>query len=379
MKLKLLTRTWVFSLIALTIASATAPSALGQEEGEPKVVDEVIAQVNNDVITLSMLRREMKERVEDLKQRGQAEQQASDEVERKRPEIIADLINEQLLLQKGKDSSQISEQVEQEVNKRLLDIGKQQGITTIEALDQAMRDSKIDPAAFRQRMRTEMMKGMILNREVDAKIYFGFSGDEVEKYFEAHRDKFRQQEDITLSEIFLSKAGKNEPEVRAKAAELVAKARGGADFAQLAITHSEREGAAQSKGKLGRILVSDISRTDVAAALKNLKAGGVTDPVPLDEGFLILRVDERTAPGDAAFNENQVREAMAMERAGGERQKYLGGLRQDAFVKINENYRKMVEPLLDVKPEKAPGQPAAPAEKSSGTEKKSDPSDKRQP
>ena len=241
-----------------------------------------------------------------------------------------------------------------------------------------MRESKIDPAAFRQRMRTEMMKGMVLNREVDAKIYFGFSGDEVKKYYEANRDKFRPQEDVTLSEIFLSKAGKNEQDVRAKAAELVSKARGGGDFAQLAVTHSEREGA-ESKGKLGRFLVADISRTDVAAALKNLKAGGVTDPIPLDEGFLILRVDERTAPGAAAFNENQVREAMAMERAGGERQKYLRGLRQDAYVQINKDYRETVEPLLDVKPEKAPSQPAAPAEKSSGTEKKSDTSGKRQP
>lgn len=378
-RLKFLIRALVFSVVVLMLASSTASSVLAQEEGEPKVIDEVIAQVNNDVITLSMLKREMKERTEDLKQRGEPEQQASEKVERQRPEIIAELINEQLLLQKGKDNSQISEQVEQEVNKRLLEIGKQQGITTIEALDQAMRDNKIDPAAFRQRMRTEMMKGMVLNREVDAKIFFSLSTDEVKKHYEANRDKFRPQESITLSEIFLSKAGKSEQDVRAKASDIVARARGGADFAELAVTNSEREGAAQSKGKLGRFLASDISREDVAAAIKNLKAGAVTDPIPIDEGFLILRVDERTAPGAGSFNENQVREAIAMERAGGERKKYLQSLLEDAFVKINDEYRPAVEPLLERKPEKAPGKSATPAEKKTGAEKKSDTNTKQQP
>ncbi len=380
MKLRFVIRASIFSIVALILVAFAAPLALAQEEGEPKVIDEVIAQVNIDVITLSMLKREMRERIDDLKQLGKTEQQANEEVERQRPEIIASLINEQLLIQKGKDTPRIPEDVEQEVNKRLIEIGKQQGITTIEALDQAMRDNKIDPAAFRQRLRTEMMKGMVLNREVDAKIFFGLSTAEVKKYYEANRDKFRPQESLTLSEIFLSKAGKNEQDVLAKASDIVARARGGADFAQLATTNSERDGAAQSKGKLGTFLATDISRADVAAAIKNLKAGGVTDPIPVDEGFLILRVDERTAPGAAAFNEIQVREAMAMERAGDERQKYLRNLRKDAYVQINDGYRAAVEPLLEIKPDKAtPGKISTPAGKNPGAEKKSDTNGKQQP
>ena len=48
------------------------------QEGELQVVDEVIAQINDDVITLSMLKRETKERIEALKQSGMSEQQATD-------------------------------------------------------------------------------------------------------------------------------------------------------------------------------------------------------------------------------------------------------------------------------------------------------------
>jgi hypothetical protein len=70
--------------ISLTIASifvfaivALVPSATFAQEGELQVVDEVIAQINDDVITLSMLKRESKERIEALRQSGMSEQEAT--------------------------------------------------------------------------------------------------------------------------------------------------------------------------------------------------------------------------------------------------------------------------------------------------------------
>ncbi len=89
------------------------------QEGEMQVVDEVIAQVNDDVITLSMLKRETKERIEALKQSGMTEQQAMDEVSKRQNELIATLINEKLLLQRGKELD-LANEVEAEVNRRML-------------------------------------------------------------------------------------------------------------------------------------------------------------------------------------------------------------------------------------------------------------------
>jgi hypothetical protein len=88
------------------------------QEGEMTVVDEVIVQVNDDVITLSMLKRETRERIEALKQRGMTEQQATEEVAKTQAELIATLINEQLLLQRGKELDMASE-IEGEVNRRM--------------------------------------------------------------------------------------------------------------------------------------------------------------------------------------------------------------------------------------------------------------------
>ena len=83
---------------------ALAPSSTFAQEGELQVVDEVIAQINDDVITLSMLKREIKERIDTMKQQGMTEQQASEEVIKRQPHLIATLINEALLLQKARNS-----------------------------------------------------------------------------------------------------------------------------------------------------------------------------------------------------------------------------------------------------------------------------------
>ena len=350
MKIKFLRPAWA-ALIAMLLLPQALPAAFGQE-GEPLIVDEVIAQINNDVITLSMLKRELKEALEARKQQGMSEQRATEEINRIRPEIIASLINEQLLLQKGKEL-EFSDEVEAEVNRRMLDVAKEQGIKTIADLDEALRQSGLDPAGIRQTLRTEIMKQMVLSREVDAKIFYGLTNDELQKYFNANRDKFRRPESVTLSEIFLSLAGKNEADVRAKATQLVAQARGGADFAALAAANSEREQngvrvATQTKGKVGTFQVPDL-RPDIAAAIKDVKAGGVSDPIHTNEGYQILRVDERTPGSDTpTFNENRVREAITAERSIKERTAYLESLRKDAYIKINNDYRATVEPLLNM-------------------------------
>ena len=330
----------------------TLPTVAMAQEGELQVVDEVIAQVNEDIITLSMLKRETKERIEALKQSGTPEQKAVEEVTRKQSELIATLINEQLLLQKGKEL-ELANEVEAEVNRRMLDVAKEQGITTIEKLDAAMRESGVDPVATKQTLRTELMKQAVIQQEVDRRIFFSLTLDELKKYFEAHQDKFRKPENVTLSEIYLSFAGKNEADVKARAQELVAQLRAGADFGTVAAANSEREFngkriAPENKGKVGTFEVPNL-REDIANAVKNVKVGGISDPLRTSEGYQILRVDERTAAGTTAtFNENQVREAITIERSPKEREAYMQNLRNDAYVKVSDNYRDSVMPLLKI-------------------------------
>ena len=339
------------ALLALALFTFNVRNVVAQE-GEMTVVDEVIVQVNDEVITLSMLKRETKERIEALKQSGMTEQQATEEANKKQAELIATLINERLLLQRGKELDMASE-IEGEVNRRMAQIAQEQGIPTIEKLIEAMRQSGLNYEEIRRTMRAEMTKQAVLQQEVDRKVYLGFTAKEVKDYFDAHPDKFRKPESIKLSEIWLSAAGKDEAAVKARALELVNQIRAGADFGALAAANSEREKNGQrtaptDKGYVGEFDVPNL-RDDLVAALKKVQVGGVSDPIKAGDGFQIIRVDARTPAGTTpTFNDNRVREAMLGERQAKEREAYLQNLRNEAFIKIAEAHRASVEPLLKI-------------------------------
>src|ERR1041385_5113999 len=345
MKLKL-------PIIALLFAAIcfVSPSIGRAQEGEPVVVDEVIAQVNDGIVTLSQLKREMRERVETMKQNGMTEQQATAEVEKRKAELIAILVNEQLLLQKGKELD-LTQRVEDEVNKRMLQVAKENGINSMDKLCEAMKQTGISCEDTRATMRTEIMKQAVMEGEVDSKIFYGFTPDELHKYFDAHKDKFVKPEMVELSEIFLALAGKSETDVKARAAELVKQARGGADFCTLAAAYSERSAPPGEKPcKVGEFAIPEL-RPDIAGAIKGVASGGVSEPLKSDEGYQILRVDARTAGSNAAtFNENAVRIAMTGEQSPKAREDYLQNLRKEAYVNVSANYKDAVLPLLKIVP-----------------------------
>ena len=339
------------ALAALVLAAASAAPARAQEDAPVTVLDEPVAQVDNYVIMLSQLKREYAEFREVLMKGSQGRQpltaeQAEAEIQKRQPEIILNLINEALLVQKGKDMPRMTEEVEAEVNREVLRVAKQSDIPTLELLEEAMRREGVSLSDIKETLRRQFMRQAVLQREVDAKIYYGLTDKELRDYYNAHRDRFVS---VTLSELFLSLAGRTEAEVKAKAADLAARARSGASFEELVERNSEHEPTKKFKGVLAEpdgkprwFMVSELSET-ISGAIKNLKAGGVSDPVKTDEGYMVLRVNER----DDAFKENFVRGVMTQERAEKERDKYLRTLRKEAYIKPAENYKALIQPALE--------------------------------
>ncbi|MDT5159269.1 MAG: peptidyl-prolyl cis-trans isomerase SurA [Acidobacteriota bacterium] len=351
-----------FVFAALLLAVFCVAPARAQEEAPPVVLDEPVVQVDNDVIMLSQLKRENNEfRDVLIKQRGLTPEQAAVEIEKKQPEIIFNLINEALLVQKGKDIPRLSEDVEAEVNREVLRVAKQSNIQTIEQLEEAMKQEGLSLSDIKETLRRQFMRQAVLQREVDAKIYYGLTDTELRKYYDANRAKFAS---VTVSEIFLSLAGRSEEEVKAKAADLAARARTGTDFAELVEKNSEHEQTKKTKGVLvdsdGKprwFLVSDLSPA-IAGVVQNLKAGGISDPIKADEGYMIIRVNER----DDSFKENFVRGVITTERSDAAHEDYLKTLRKEAYIKPADNYKAVVQPLIDKDKQQTASTPqAAPA------------------
>ena len=318
------------------------------QESDLKVVDEVVAQVNDGVITLSRVRREMNIVIEAMVVSGKTREEATAEVQAKQGEIIANIIEEELLLQRGKEIG-VDGDVETTINQRFLDIMREQNLKTLDALYKEMEKQGLDPQEVRENWRKQYTQEFVIQREVSGKTYWGWSGKEIKAYYEKNKEKFYKPEVVTLSEIFLSFAGRDEAAVRDKAKQLVAEVRNGGDFPKIASENSDRPDARETKGSVGSISLPDLKKvcekciTPVTAT----KVGGVSDPIETDVGIHIFRVDDRKAAStEAVFDESEVRRTMTMEVVAQKRKEYMVTLRGESYIKINDTYRPLVSPYL---------------------------------
>ncbi len=351
-------------LLLLTFVFAAAFAASAQET-EERVVDEVVAQVNDGVITLSRINREAKEIVDGEVQNGKNRSDAQKMVDEKRGELIANLINEELLIQKAKELG-IDSDAEASVNERFLQMMKQYNFKNLDQLHKEMEKQGVDPASIREVWRKQAIKDLVIQREVQQKEYWKPSGKELRDYFDKHKDRFTKPETVSFSEIFLGFAGRDENTVREKAKQIVAQVRGGADFAKLQAEDSDPGVVTQGKGKVENVKPGDYSEL-ITDALKGKKAGEVTDPIEANNiGVVILKIDAReAASSESHFDENAVRMAMFQERAPAATRDFMASLRENAYIKIGDAYRPIVSPILyaDERKEK----PAADAEKKDKT------------
>lgn len=342
------------AIFTIAILFLTGLSAFAQES-ELRVVDEVVAQVNDGVITLSRVKRETDIIIESLVADGKTREQATTETNAKQGELIAGIINEELLLQKGKEIG-VEADADAAVNQRFVEIMRQQNLKSLDALYDAMAKQGLDPQTVRENWRRQIIKDLVMRREVDAKVYWGWTSKDIKAFYEKNKDKFTKPESLTISEIFLSFAGRDENAVRDKAKLLIKQLREGGDFAKIAMENSDRPDVKDTKGSVGVVTVPELRRINekFVPVLAATKVGGISEPVETVEGIEIFRLDDRKdASKESVFDEGEIRNAMTLDMIPEERKKYLVSLRGESYIKINDTYRPIVSPILsaEVKPE----------------------------
>lgn len=156
----------------------------------------------------------------------------------------------------------------------------------------ALARQGLTPDGYRDRVKKELVKTQLINREIRGRV--SVPNEEVERYYEAHKEEYRTGGGVTVRDIFLAiPPGADEAEVeriRARAVELRGKAGSRRAFAHLADEYSELPGAKEG-GLLGSFKQGEMSDA-LDRAVFALKPGEVSEPVQTPEGFHILRVDE---------------------------------------------------------------------------------------
>ena len=98
------------------------------------------------------------------------------------------------------------------------------------------------------------------------------------------------------AEAATGKAQRSDAEARKLAADLVQKARAGADFAQLAKENSDDQTSKAAGGDYGTVHASSPLPDNVKRAIFALKPGEVTDPLRLSAAFYIFQLEETNVP-----------------------------------------------------------------------------------
>ncbi len=334
-------------LSVIFVAFVLAIPAVSAQESEERVIDEVVAQVNEGVITLSRVKREMKSIVDAEVQAGKKREDVQKTIDEKQGELIANLINEELLVQKAKELGMDAD-VENAINQRFVEIMKENNVKTLEALYEQMRGQNVDPQEVRDMWRKQIIRERVIQREVQSAEYWRPTATAVKEYFEKNKAKFTKPETVSFSELFLGYAGRpDEASVLEKAKQLVTQLRGGANFDQLVKDNADKPIVSPESGKMEKATTATLNEV-IKTPLTAVKPGGYTEPIVIkDLGVLILRLDAReAASSESFFDEQAVRSAILQERFPEAQKKFFSTLRQEAYIKISDTYRPLVAPIL---------------------------------
>ena len=343
-------------LLASTLFAQARPAAPQSPYGGV-TVEEMVARVNDQIITRSDYDRAMKELDDAARQHGASMQ----EVLAAHKDLLRNLIDQQLWLSKGKELNITGET---ELVNRLNDIRKQYNLETIEDLEKAAKEQGVSFEDFKANIRNGVITQLVMRQEVGKRVQF--TPGEAQRYFEQHKQEYAQQESESLAEILVSTgtpdatatvAGgvqSDDPAVlaaaQAKANDIEAKLHAGGDFSQLARSFSDGPTAAEG-GDLGQF-----HRGALAKVLEDktfvLKAGQFTEPIRTRQGFVILKVVEHIPGGVPAYKDvaQQVEENFYMARMEPAMRSYLTTMREQAFIDIKAGYTDSGASVKQTKP-----------------------------
>jgi len=158
---------------------------------------------------------------------------------------------------------------------------------------------------------------------------------EVKKYYEDNIDQYSMPEQVRASHILLKTEGKDEAEAKKQAEELLAKVKGGADFAELAKKFSEDEGSRDRGGDLD-FFGREQMVPEFSEAAFSLEPGQVSDLVKSNFGYHIIKVAEKRPASTRPFEEvrTQIEDQLKWERVQKEAERraadLAGGLKSPA-------------------------------------------------
>jgi len=320
------------------LTKPAAPKTSNPDSG--RTVEEIIARVNNEIITRSEYDRARQTAQEDAKSECQnrcTPEQLQADIEDRQKRTLRELIDQSLLVQRGKD---MGVSVEAEVIKKLDAIRIENKLGSMEELEKAVSGQGLNWEDFKNGIRNTLLTQKVIGSEVGSHI--NISEDEVNKYYEAHKSEFVRPEQVALREIVVSTEGKKPeelPDLKKKAETALKRVQDGEDFGEIAKRLSD--GSTKSQGGfLGVYKRGELSK-ELEDKVFKMKRNELTEVMETKQGYLVLQVLEHYDEGEQALAKvrNEIMEKLYGQRMEPAMREYLKTLREQSYVVIKPGFQ----------------------------------------
>jgi peptidyl-prolyl cis-trans isomerase SurA len=308
---------WVIAAVLLVGISASA-----------KTVDRIVAQVNDEIVTLSELTRETEQARRELETKYTGEQ-LEQMLQKAEQQALEMLIQEKLLYQKAMELG-FNADIDKRVSQAIQQFIKDNNLESTEELEQALEQSGRTLRDFRDQYKRSIIVNDLIYEFVDSRI--ALLTPEIDKYYKDHAVEFTTPEEVTLSTIVIREATDKESEEKAN--DIYRRLQQGESFAALAGQYS-KGATANTGGNIGTYLVGKLNALTVSA-IANLKEGEVSKPQKEPEGFVMYRVDSRKVAAVRPLEEvkNEIKNRIYSRKRGPEYERYISQLKEDAYIQI---------------------------------------------
>ncbi len=315
-----------------------APALLFAAYGaDTLVIEQIVAKVNGEIITRTEIERSKRLMEEEVKRLSAKQPEIVKQAAEKEKDFLRERIDQMLLVQKAKE---MTVNVDTEVSKYLADLQRKLKISDPEKFQAAVREETGQSFEdYKSELKNSILTRRVIGQEVGSRI--NIPKADVRKYYDDHKTEFQREERAFLREIFITTDGKDAAQQAAaekKAKDLVARAKKGEKFPELARDNSDAP-TAEQYGELAPFKKGEMAK-DIEDLVWDKERNFVTDPIKRPNGWLILKVDEHHKAGMAEFEEveQEIAGFMQNEKMQPELRKYLTKLREDAFLEIREGW-----------------------------------------
>jgi len=331
----------LLAAIIYGVVSLGAGPLSGTASAQTKTLEEIVAWVNNDVILKSEYESRKASLRQDLAQpapRGPGLQGA--QLERAFSEqsklVLQQLIDETLILQQAKDMGLTADV---EIIKTMDRLRQEQKLDSIEALEKEIVSQGYNLDDFKQNIRVQYLTSQVMQREVYPRVIV--TNDEVRKYYDAHVKDFDRPAGIRVREITIITENRGPEQIesqRKKAEEALAAVKKGDDFAQVAAKYSESQ-TANDGGDLGFFAKGELAPV-LEGVTDKLEKGQVSDIIPVQDAFMIIKLDDKHNGGTLTFElaQKEVFDILWQQAVRPKMREYLTKMRTDGFVRTAEGY-----------------------------------------